>query len=79
VENVIAEKQNNMSLMNSNEQKLQEKIHIVHKKNLNLQENILTFAKISAKSKINLKGTNLLQKEEVLNDLNSDLEYLIIK
>ena len=57
--------------------KIQEKKNLILRNTGNLQENIVKFAKFAAKSQLNLKGTDLLQKEDVYHEMVSNYDNLV--
>ena len=59
------------------EDKIQEKREMIQKKTIILQDNIMKFAKLASKSKLNLKGTEFLRKEDIYNELLSDFNSLV--
>ena len=66
-----------MSELQKEEDQIQERRELIQKKAYNLEENIIKFAKLASKSKLNLKGTEFLRKEDTYNDLVSDFNTLI--
>ena len=73
----MRENSEKMTELQREEDQIQEKRELVQKKAYTLEENIMKFAKIASKSKLNLKGTEFLRKEDTYNDLLSDFNTLI--
>jgi chromosome segregation ATPase len=57
---------------------LQAKRAQLHKQATYLQEKTAEFAKLGQKAKVNLRGTDLLRKEEALADMMNGFEALTV-